>query len=287
MRESPVLAETHLAFRNLGDLQFEDVERGLGPGPEGGELRRRLRRPERRRQPRHRLHQLPRAASRSCATTATRGHRVNVDLRGHALEPLRRRARRCGSRAPSGVQVRQLVLARGYMSSSEPMLHFGLGRGHASSGACRSRGRAATCRRSRTCRSTGATRSPSRPRPIRAAAGRAPAAGPVRGGGPGDRASRCASREEPVDETYVQRLLPGAPEPARARRSRSATWTATAGTTSSSAARPCDPAARPPRPGAGAVRAPATPALADGGRGRRRAAPPLRRRAATGGRTCW
>jgi hypothetical protein len=56
------------------------------------------------------------------------GHVVNVDLRGTV-------SNRYGVGATVriesalGVQVRQLVLARGYMSSSEPMLHFGLG-GH-------------------------------------------------------------------------------------------------------------------------------------------------------------
>ena len=30
MRDSPVLSETHLAFRNLGDLRFEDVGAAWG-----------------------------------------------------------------------------------------------------------------------------------------------------------------------------------------------------------------------------------------------------------------
>ena len=54
------------------------------------------------------------------------GHRVNIFLRGTV-------SNRFGVGATVriesslGSQVRQLVLARGYMSSSEPMLHFGLG----------------------------------------------------------------------------------------------------------------------------------------------------------------
>jgi enediyne biosynthesis protein E4 len=54
------------------------------------------------------------------------GHRLVVALRGT-------RSNRLGVGATvrvetaAGVQVRQLVLARGYLSSSEPMLHFGLG----------------------------------------------------------------------------------------------------------------------------------------------------------------
>ena len=57
-----------------------------------------------------------------CAT----GHRIVIDLRGTV-------SNRFGVGAlvklesAAGVQVRQLWLARGYMSSSEPMVHFGLG----------------------------------------------------------------------------------------------------------------------------------------------------------------
>ncbi len=54
------------------------------------------------------------------------GHRVIVDLRGtvsnfFGVGAVVRLA------TASGVQVRQLVLARGYLSNSEPILHFGLG----------------------------------------------------------------------------------------------------------------------------------------------------------------
>ena len=58
MQESPVLAETHLAFRNLGRPAVRGRKRRLGPRPEGRRLRRRLRRPQRGRQPRPRLFQL-------------------------------------------------------------------------------------------------------------------------------------------------------------------------------------------------------------------------------------
>ncbi|HEY4988186.1 MAG TPA: ASPIC/UnbV domain-containing protein, partial [Opitutaceae bacterium] len=57
---------------------------------------------------------------------ADAGHVVNIDLRGSA-------SNRYGIGATIkvesalGVQVHPLTLARGYMSSSEPMLHFGLG----------------------------------------------------------------------------------------------------------------------------------------------------------------
>ena len=54
------------------------------------------------------------------------GHVVNVDLRGTVSN---RYGVGAVVRVESGlgVQMRPLVLARGYMSSSEPMLHFGLG----------------------------------------------------------------------------------------------------------------------------------------------------------------
>jgi enediyne biosynthesis protein E4 len=55
------------------------------------------------------------------------GHRVNVDLRGTVSNRLRVGAT-VRVESALGTQVRQLVLARGYMSSSEPMVHFGLGK---------------------------------------------------------------------------------------------------------------------------------------------------------------
>jgi len=54
------------------------------------------------------------------------GHRVIIDLRGPSPPFWRGAIVRIESAL--GVQVRQLWLARGYSSSSEPMVHFGLGR---------------------------------------------------------------------------------------------------------------------------------------------------------------
>jgi hypothetical protein len=125
MHDSPVAIETHLAFRNAGDLDFEEVsaawglnQRGVGFGAALGDL----------------------SGDGNLDIVYTnyqegptvlrndedRGHRINIYLRGTA-------SNRFGIGATIrvesalGVQVRQLQLARGYKSSSEPMAHFGLG----------------------------------------------------------------------------------------------------------------------------------------------------------------
>jgi len=122
---SPVLVETHLAFRNLGDLKFEEVgaawgldQKGVSFGAAFGDL--------------SGDGNLDLVYSNyEGNVTVLRndndtGHVVNIDLRGSV-------SNRFGVGATVriesalGVQVRQLMLARGYMSSSEPMLHFGLG----------------------------------------------------------------------------------------------------------------------------------------------------------------
>jgi enediyne biosynthesis protein E4 len=124
-KASPVLAEQHLAFRNLGDLRFEDVsaawgldQRGVSFGAAFGDF--------------DGDGNLDVAyANYEGGVTLLRndsdtGHRIIVALRGT-------RSNRFGVgstvriETDSGVQVRMLVLARGVLSSSEPMLHFGLG----------------------------------------------------------------------------------------------------------------------------------------------------------------
>ncbi len=124
-KASPVFAERHLAFRNLGDLRFEDVSKvwgldqvGVGFGAAfadfdgDGDL------------------DLVYANYQSGVTVlrndSDHGHRAIFTLRGTV-------SNRFGFGATlrietaSGVQVRQLVISRGYLSSSEPIAHFGLG----------------------------------------------------------------------------------------------------------------------------------------------------------------
>jgi hypothetical protein len=125
MRESPPLNETHLAFRNLGNLRFENVSKTWGLDQKGvsfgaafadfdgdGDLDLVFSNYEKG----------ITLLRNDCQT----GHRVIVALRGT-------QSNRFGVGAVvrietnSGVQVRQLVLARGYLSSSEPIVHFGTG----------------------------------------------------------------------------------------------------------------------------------------------------------------
>jgi hypothetical protein len=138
MRNSPVLAETHLAFRNRGDLQFENVSAAWGLNQRGvsfgsafadldgdGDL------------------DLVYANYEKGVTIlrndCDQGHSVVFELRGlsaplKALSPSKgTQSNRYGVGATvrietaAGRQVRTLVLARGVLSNSEPILHFGLG----------------------------------------------------------------------------------------------------------------------------------------------------------------
>jgi hypothetical protein len=125
MYESPPQAEVHLALRNMGDLEFRNVSSDWGVGKKGvsfgaalgdlsgdGNL--------------DIVYSNFHSGVTLLRNDCDSGHVVNVTLRGTV-------SNRCGVGATVrvesalGLQVRQLTLARGYMSSSEPMLHFGLG----------------------------------------------------------------------------------------------------------------------------------------------------------------
>ncbi len=125
MYESPPQAEVHLALRNMGDLEFKNVSAEWGVGKKGvafgaalgdlsgdGNLDIVY----------SNFHSGVTLLRNDCAS----GHVVNVYLRGTVSN---RYGIGASVRVESalGTQLRQLTLSRGYMSSSEPMLHFGLG----------------------------------------------------------------------------------------------------------------------------------------------------------------
>ncbi len=124
-KSSPVFNEPNLAFRNLGDLRFENVSHAWGLDELGvsfgaafgdldgdGDL--------------DLIYTNYQKGVTVLRNDSPAGHRLIVALQGT-------RSNRFGIGATvrietdAGPQIRQLLLARGYMSSSEPIVHFGLG----------------------------------------------------------------------------------------------------------------------------------------------------------------
>jgi hypothetical protein len=202
--DSPVLVETHLAFRNLGDLRFEaagpswglnqtGVAFGAAFGDLGGGGNLDL------------VYTNYEGDVTVLRNDCDTGHVVNVDLHGTVSNRLGVGAV-VRVESALGTQVRQLFLARGYLSSSEPMLHFGLGAdtiirrmvvtwpsGHVQAFVNLAADRRYT------------VTEPSDPIPI------PPPAAAARGQfGEAGRAEgfAVASREELVDETYLQKVIP-------------------------------------------------------------------------------
>jgi len=206
MYESPMLNEADLAFRNLGDLQFANVsaewglnEKGVNFGAAAGDLS-----GDGNLDLVYTNYQKGVTFLRNDNHT---GHRIIVDLRGTI-------SNRFGVGASVklesalGVQVRQLVLSRGYMSSSEPMVHFGLGQDTAikrmtvtwPSGHVQVFDNLGVDRRFTITE-------PSGPAPARPTG---PSQTPTGQFAESTRTLGLAlsSREEPINETSVQRLLP-------------------------------------------------------------------------------
>lgn len=125
MRSSPVMSESNLAYRNLQGKGFERAEQDWGLGHVGvsfgaafgdfdgdGDM--------------DLVYANYDALPTVLRNDGQEGHRAVFELRGSSSNAYGAGAT-VRIKTASGRQARQLVLARGYLSSSEPILHFGLG----------------------------------------------------------------------------------------------------------------------------------------------------------------
>ncbi len=124
-RNSPVHTEANLAYRNRGDLRFEEVGRAWGLDQTGvsfgaafgdldndGDL--------------DLVHTNFQAGATVLRNDSQSGHTTIIALRGTTSNRFGLGAR-IEAVTAAGTQVRQLVSTRGYLSTSEPVAHFGFG----------------------------------------------------------------------------------------------------------------------------------------------------------------
>ena len=122
---SPVLNQANLAYRNLGGLRFEETGQAWGLGLVGvsfgaacgdfdgdGDL--------------DLVHANFEKGATVLRNDGTAGNSVILALRGTASNRFGLGAR-VEATTRSGTQVRELTSARGYLSTSEPVVHFGFG----------------------------------------------------------------------------------------------------------------------------------------------------------------
>jgi enediyne biosynthesis protein E4 len=125
VRAAPELREKNLAFRNRGELHFENVSAAWGLDHEGislgaafgdldddGDL--------------DLVFSNYNGTPSVCRNESANTHRVLIALRGTASNRFGTGAR-LRIETAAGVQTRAMASARGYLSTSEPVAHFGLG----------------------------------------------------------------------------------------------------------------------------------------------------------------